>query len=124
MALVGSDARKIERGLDKETVKKERRAEGGTLIFMASRRSPAIHPHLVFFTSHLPFRAADASPTAGGDDMAAGGSGGSGRQPIVPGDAHRPKQKQAEFNWYKGESGIIITLAQEFWCFTDDLQGA
>lgn len=123
MALVASDARKTEQGLDKDRVKKKRRAGGGTLVFMASRCSPAIHPHLVFFTSHLPFRAADASPTAGGDDTAAGGGSG-GRQPIVPGDAHRPKQKQAEFNWYKRESGVIITLAQEFWRFTDGLQGA
>lgn len=78
------------------------RTGGSVLVFMASFGSP-IHPCLIFFTSHLPFSAANVWHAAGGSNTPARNGAG---QPI----ARTPKQKQAAFNCYMLESAISFSL--------------
>ncbi len=103
-----------------------------TSVFMAGFSSP-IHPCLIFFTSHLPFSAANVSYTAGGNYTSAHRGDGQSitctrLQVCVCMLTHRPtklKQKQAFLNCYMGESDvsfsfyhivmcIIITLGHKF----------
>lgn len=100
------------------------------MVFTAGFSS-AIYPLLVFFTSYLPFSAANVSHTAGGSAVSPRSRAGQSIARTLPRaraltrHPAAPKAQTSIFNCYMGESDvsfsfylivmcIIITLGQEF----------